>query len=183
MKLFWFLRKLPLFARVQIESLRKSTTFKTCHVHLVNTLYTNPFYSINFLCQRTTEVQTVGWSGPSWSFMVIFFISGDPAIIFSQSVVKIANISLPTCMLFCRLLIFKINIFEKLFQESNNLDPDQARRFVGFDLGPNCLQRLSADDTSRQRVSLLSSCSISFGHQGSTWLKIFICPNLLLSRP
>ena len=31
-------------------------------------------------------------------------------------------------------------------------DPDQARRFVGFDLGPNCLQRLSADDTRRQRV-------------------------------
>ena len=34
---------------------------------------------------------------------------------------------------------------------SNSLDPDQARRFVGPDLCPNCLQRLSADDTSRQR--------------------------------
>ena len=33
---------------------------------------------------------------------------------------------------------------------SNNLDPDQARHFVGPDLGPDCLQRLSADDTSRQ---------------------------------
>ena len=31
---------------------------------------------------------------------------------------------------------------------SNSLDPDQARRFVGPDLGLNCLQRLSADDTS-----------------------------------
>ena len=29
---------------------------------------------------------------------------------------------------------------------SNSLDPDQARHFVGPDLGPNCLQRLSADD-------------------------------------
>ena len=29
---------------------------------------------------------------------------------------------------------------------------DQARCFVWPDLGPNCLQRLSADDTSRQRV-------------------------------
>ena len=28
---------------------------------------------------------------------------------------------------------------------SNSLDPDQARHFVGPDLGPNCLQRLSAD--------------------------------------
>ena len=29
---------------------------------------------------------------------------------------------------------------------SNSLDPDQARHFVGPDLGPNCLQRLSTDD-------------------------------------
>ena len=28
---------------------------------------------------------------------------------------------------------------------SNGLDPDQARRSVGPDLGPNCLQRLLAD--------------------------------------
>ena len=31
----------------------------------------------------------------------------------------------------------------------NSLDPDQARHFVGPDLGPNCLQKLSADDNSR----------------------------------
>ena len=30
---------------------------------------------------------------------------------------------------------------------SNSLDPDQARHFVGPDLGPNCLQWLSADNT------------------------------------
>ena len=35
---------------------------------------------------------------------------------------------------------------------SNSLDPDQAQHFVGPDLGPTCLQRLSADDTSSQRV-------------------------------
>ena len=43
---------------------------------------------------------------------------------------------------------------------SNNLDPDQARRFVGPDLGPNCLQKLSTDDTSRQRVKRINECSI-----------------------
>ena len=32
------------------------------------------------------------------------------------------------------------------------MDPDQDRHFFGPDLGPNCLQMLSADDTSRQRV-------------------------------
>ena len=36
---------------------------------------------------------------------------------------------------------------------SNSLDPDKARRFVGPDLDPNCLQSLSADDTGRQRVN------------------------------
>ena len=41
---------------------------------------------------------------------------------------------------------------------SNSLDPDQARRYVGPDLGPNCLQWVSADDTvatSRERVKFL----------------------------
>ena len=33
------------------------------------------------------------------------------------------------------------------------LDPDQARHFVVPDLGPNCLQKLSADDNSRYRVN------------------------------
>ena len=48
---------------------------------------------------------------------------------------------------------FKINFFKKKFRNtirvSNSLDPDQARHFVGPDLGPNCLQTLSADDKSR----------------------------------
>ena len=35
---------------------------------------------------------------------------------------------------------------------SHILDPDQTRRFVGSDMGPNCLQKLSVDDTSGQRV-------------------------------
>ena len=30
------------------------------------------------------------------------------------------------------------------------MDPDQAQHFVGLDLGPNCLQSSSADDTGRQ---------------------------------
>ena len=32
---------------------------------------------------------------------------------------------------------------------SNSLDPDEACCYVVPDLGPNCLQRLSADDTDR----------------------------------
>ena len=37
---------------------------------------------------------------------------------------------------------------------ANSLDPDQDQHSVGPDLGPNCFQRLSADDTSRQRVKI-----------------------------
>ena len=51
-------------------------------------------------------------------------------------------------MFFCRLkIIFKTNRFRNTIRVSNSLDPDQARRFVGPDLGPNCLQMLYADDT------------------------------------
>ena len=48
-------------------------------------------------------------------------------------------------------IFFKVDFFEKFFQNfirvSNNLDPDQARHFVGPDLDPSCLQRLPADET------------------------------------
>ena len=62
-------------------------------------------------------------------------------------------------MFFCRLpIFFKINFFEKFFQEYhlsvNRLDPNQVRYFVGLDLGANCLQRLSADDT-RSMIDLI----------------------------
>ena len=55
-------------------------------------------------------------------------------------------------MLFCSLLFFfKINFSKNSFgntiRVSNSLDPDQARHSVGPDLGPNCLQKLSADDS------------------------------------
>ena len=49
---------------------------------------------------------------------------------------------------------------------SNSLDPDQARRFVGPDLGPNCLPRLSAEVTSRQRVKLSREVILYHGVQG-----------------
>ena len=35
---------------------------------------------------------------------------------------------------------------QKYHQSVKQLDPNQARHFVGTDLGTNCLQRLSVDD-------------------------------------
>ena len=64
-------------------------------------------------------------------------------------------------MLFCRLLIFfffsKSFFFSKYSFKftilvSNRLGPDQARPFVGPDLDPNILQKLSADDARRKKV-------------------------------
>ena len=66
-------------------------------------------------------------------------------------------------MLFCQLLFssfqnelfFSKNPVMNTIKVSNGLDPDQVRRFVRPDLGPNCLQLLSADDTSEHRVKSL----------------------------
>ena len=44
---------------------------------------------------------------------------------------------------------FSKNSFMNTIRVSNSLDPDQARHFDGPDLGPNCLQKLSADSISR----------------------------------
>ena len=53
-------------------------------------------------------------------------------------------------LLFCHILLFVCWIFFSIPSGCrNSLDPDQAQHFVGPDLGPNCLQRLSADDKSR----------------------------------
>ena len=56
---------------------------------------------------------------------------------------------------------------------SNSLDPDQARRFVGPDLGPNCLPKLSADDTGRQRVKPKYSIRVCIFEQASTFKQSF----------
>ena len=47
-------------------------------------------------------------------------------------------------------LSLRMQDFLNTIRVSNSMDPDQAQRFVGPDLGPNCLQRLSADDKSRR---------------------------------
>ena len=63
---------------------------------------------------------------------------------------------------FCRLLIFfsesicSKNYLRNTIGVSKSLNPDQARRHVGPDQGPNCLQWLLAADTSQQRVHSLS---------------------------
>ena len=65
---------------------------------------------------------------------------------------------------------FKINFLKIYFRNttrvSNSLDPDQARIFVLTDLGPNCLEMLSADDICRQRALT----ALSVGQANFSWL-------------
>ena len=45
----------------------------------------------------------------------------------------------------------KLTVSKYSFRVSKGLDPDQNQPSVGPDLGPNCLQRLSADDKSHKQ--------------------------------
>ena len=83
------------------------------------------------------------------------------AIIYLKQIRSLGIIVNSCFMLCCRILIIIQNLlFEKkkirntIEILSNSLDPDQAGRFVRPDVGPNCLPRLSADDTGRQRVRI-----------------------------
>ena len=72
-----------------------------------------------------------------------------------------------------RLLIFFFfqnliseNYFRSTIIVSNSFDQDKAQPFVGPDLDQRCLQRLTADDTSGQRVNV-SAVVGSNGMRGS----------------
>ena len=82
----------------------------------------------------------------------------DESYITSRASLIVYRIKLKStlCMLgnfscFCCLLIFFQNLllkksFRNTIRVTNGLDPDQDRPYVGPDLGPNCLQSLSAED-------------------------------------
>ena len=63
---------------------------------------------------------------------------------------------------------------ENSIKVSNSLDPDQARLFIGPDLGPTCLQRPSADDTcstlDKQRI-----CVNTQSKSSKKQLKWYVC--------
>ena len=63
--------------------------------------------------------------------------------------------------LLLRSFFFQNHLIRRILPEipfvSNSLDPDQAPPNVGTELGPSCLQRLSADNTSRQNLIILLS--------------------------
>ena len=51
----------------------------------------------------------------------------------------------------------KLGFFRSTIKVSNSLDPDQAQHLVVSDLGPTCLQMLSAPDTSK-KANICDNC-------------------------
>ena len=87
----------------------------------------------------------------------------------------------PSGPLVCRLLIFLKstflqNSFRNTIKVSNSLDPDQARHYVRPDLVPNCLQRLSADVTSKQRDERMFTSFVLFIYLGHFVLADLLSP-------
>ena len=62
---------------------------------------------------------------------------------------------LPSTVFFQNQLFRKKLINQEHYQSVKQIDSDQTRRFIGSDLGPNFLQRLSTDNTRWQRVNLV----------------------------
>ena len=59
------------------------------------------------------------------------------------------------CLLpFSKLSFSKKNILRTLYRVSNGLDPGQEKHSVSPDLGPKCLQRLSAELSRLQKSPL-----------------------------
>ena len=86
----------------------------------------------------------------------------------------------------CWYIFFKISFFKKSIRNtvsvSNRLAPDQAGHVFLSDLGLICLQRLWADNTSRQRVNK-STVHIFWAHlsrrlRGELLVYEWLCPSV-----
>ena len=75
------------------------------------------------------------------------------AVTLSPNAGKFCIIVLSSDDFFLKINFFNNKKIRNTARVSNSLVQMRARQnFVGPDLGPKCLQRLSADDTSRRRV-------------------------------
>ena len=88
-----------------------------------------------------------------WDFCLLSVIAGNThkiLIIYCLTLCPLGNFScfFVVCWFFSK-STFSKNSFRNTYRVSNRLDPDQAWHYVRPDLGQNCLQKLSADDTRR----------------------------------
>ena len=70
--------------------------------------------------------------------------------IFAKKCILISFWIFQYCIALLFLHIALLLDFFNTIRMSNSLDPEQARHFVRLDLGPNCLQRSSADKAGKE---------------------------------
>ena len=92
------------------------------------------------------------WSKKNFQFWhLLWSLGGIFSVLYFSSILGKFSGFFVVCWLFPKSTFLK-NSFRNTISVSNSLDPDQTWYIVGPDLDSNCLQRLSADDISRQRV-------------------------------
>ena len=89
------------------------------------------------MCIRMSDIQCVTFALSASQSRINLRNTGNTNI-FYDKIMSSADIF--------QIYIFSKNSFRNTIRVSNSLDPDQARQNVGPDMGPNCLQKLSADD-------------------------------------
>ena len=82
-----------------------------------------------------------------------------PSMSYNDEMIFLYNVCVSLCMLGDFACFFpsdiypKLSVLKKNTRVSNSLNLDQDQRIVGYDLCPNCLQKLSAGGTSRKIVN------------------------------
>ena len=67
------------------------------------------------------------------------------------------------------------NSFKNTIRVSNRLDPDQARNFVGPDLGSNCLQQVSANTRVKPenaKLTLTNNLAVNYNECDDNYVDI-----------
>ena len=104
----------------------------------MNHLRVDDSYEISSLIYHDNQERGQNWSSAAAQLWLVRYLS-------AFGVIYMLFMSSPD--------FFKIKYSQisskNTIRVSNGLDPDQDRHFVGPDLGPNCLQRFSADDKNR----------------------------------
>ena len=84
--------------------------------------------------------------------------------------------------------LFRNQLFKSTSRVSNSLDPDHVLRSVRPNLDQNCLQRLSTDGPSKQRVNLNRRPFLKISTKGTEpicqkllafFLRFFLSPQLI----
>ena len=138
------------------------STCNICHHEEIRKIFT--WYPVvsRTMCKQRAKVLTILYRCAGWSESKYFIYAQRHDLLDTASVFVLLLICHSTQLFACWVILHaflsSVDFFQnKLYQKNlsglpsvlNTLDLDQTWCFVRPDLGPNCFQRLSADDKSR----------------------------------